>query len=113
MTVNKWIEIAEEREVEIGADDIRCALGEAFARTKPRDEDDHPHRGDVLSALNSIAQFLNAFDDNLLALIGPQRRLIADFLRRSADKFAGPSSVQRSQDELDEMMHRHEKLTSA
>lgn len=32
MRISMWVEMSQEVEVEIGADDIRAALGEAFTR---------------------------------------------------------------------------------
>ena len=80
MTVKKWVECSQEVEVSIGADDVRCALTEAFARV-PRDIDDHPHRHDITDALNSIAQFLRAMTDEHIALLTEaQRKTVREFL---------------------------------
>jgi hypothetical protein len=89
MKVKKWVEMSEEIEVEIGADDVRCALGEAFARVDVRDVDDKPNRYDVSLALNSIGQFLNGLTDEHIGLLSEgARKTVASFLEKHAKRFA-------------------------
>jgi hypothetical protein len=90
MKVSKWVDMGQEVDVEIGADDIRCALAEAFAVvTEDRLGEEGPNRNDVTYALNSIGAFLKALTDDQIALLGkPSRKLIKEFLETQAKRFA-------------------------
>jgi hypothetical protein len=85
MTVKKWVESSQEVEIQIDADDIRCALSEAFDRANPRDCDDHPNRGDVTDALNAIGGFMNGLTEEHLALLSPAAiATVAGYFERTA-----------------------------
>jgi hypothetical protein len=86
--VKKWVEMSEEIEVEIGADDVRCALAEAFARVSVRDIDDRPNRFDVSEALNGIGKFFNGLADEHIALLSPAARAtVAGYLSKQVERF--------------------------
>ncbi len=87
MKVTKWVSLDQEVEIEIGADDIRCALAEALANPIAEHEQ-HPDSGDVQRALNSIAQFLNAFtDEQFLKLPPAVRKAVAAFMAKQGARF--------------------------
>lgn len=89
MKVTKWVEFSQEVEIEIGADDIRCAVSEAFGRVNARDIDDSPNRYDVSQALNSIGTFLNGLTDEHISLLSPAaRQTVAAFLGKHAERFS-------------------------
>ena len=91
MKVSKWIDMGQEVEVEIGMDDIRAALNEAFSRvtTDPLGEEG-PNVRTVMMAFNGLANFLNALTDAQIAMLtSVQQDVIRNFLARSAERFAG------------------------
>ena len=89
MKVSKWVDMGQEVDVEIGADDIRCALAEAFAvATEDRLGEEGPNRNDVMYALNSIGAFLKGLTDEQIALLSPaQHRIIGEFLYDQSKRF--------------------------
>jgi mitochondrial fission protein ELM1 len=92
MKVTKWVEFSQEVEIDISADDVRCALSEAFARVNVRNVDDTPNRFDVSRALNSIGTFLNALTDEHISLLSPKgRQTVAAFLGKHAERFSATS----------------------
>lgn len=91
--MKKWVESSQEVEIDIGADDVRCALSEAFARVNARDIDDRPNRYDVSYALNALGAFLNGLTDEHILLLPPiVRQTVALFLARHAERFQGIGS---------------------
>ena len=87
MIVKKWVEMSDEVEVQVGADDISAALSEAFAKV-PRDIDDRPNKHDVLVVLNSIGTFLRAFkDEHITQLTDAQRKTVREFLVTNGERF--------------------------
>jgi hypothetical protein len=90
MKITKWVDMGAEVEVEIGADDIRIALSEAFSSVEVQAFDAKPTRFDVTRALNDIAAFFNAITDEHIGLLNDaQREVTEKFLRRAADRFKG------------------------
>lgn len=89
MKVTKWVDMGQEVEVEVGADDIRGALAEAFAVvTEDRLGESGPNRNDVMLAMNSMAAFLNALTDGQIGLFNiAQRTFIESFLVKAAARF--------------------------
>lgn len=88
MKITKWIDMGQEVEIHISAEDIRIALSEAFSEaTKDKlGEDDNQH--DILLAINSMACFLNAVEQHQIdAMKFGQRLTIEKFLRGAADRF--------------------------
>lgn len=87
MRVTKWVDMGADVEIEIGADDVRRALDEAFSETEQRLEY-AVNIHDVLRAFNSIGQFLNALTDEQIALLNDaQRKVIGAFLNKAASRF--------------------------
>ena len=83
MKVTKWVEMSDNVTLDIGTEDIRAALDEAFA-----DADQTVNVHDILCAFNSIASFINAFTDENIAKLKPkQREIIGRFLRDAAVRF--------------------------
>lgn len=95
MKVTKWVDLGQEVEIEIGADDIRAALGEAFGRvTSDPLGEEGPSRSDVVACFNSIAGFLNAItDEQITKLNYLQRVVIGKFLRKHAERFPDPTQA--------------------
>lgn len=89
MIVKKWIDVRQEIEVSIGADDIRIALSEAFSVViTDRLGEEGPSQRDVLAALNSIAGFLNGMLDEHIASMSPkQRETVGKYLASAAERF--------------------------
>lgn len=88
MKVSKWVDMGAHVEVEIGADDIRAALSEAFERAMDRSEEP-PVMHDIMVALNSIGAFLNGLEDSTINRFNArQRRLTSDFLAAAALRFS-------------------------
>jgi hypothetical protein len=87
--VSKWVDFGLEVDVEVGVDDIRVALAEAFANvTDDRLGEEGPSRHDISRAINCIALFLKALTDEHIALLTQgQREIIGKFLSESAARF--------------------------
>jgi hypothetical protein len=95
MKISKWVDMGQEVEVEICAQDIRAALSEAFSvvTCDPLGEEG-PNRNDVLIALNGMAAFLNALtEDQIATLLLGQRPIIQAFLLKAAARFAVPPEM--------------------
>lgn len=92
MKVRKWVDFGQEVEVNIGADDIRAALAEAFETIAgDRLGENGPNRNDVCMALNNIAGFLNGITDQQIGLLYPtQRSTVEQFLLKAAQRFRQP-----------------------
>ena len=96
MKVSKWVDMGQDVEVEIGADDIRYALSEAFSRViqDPLGEAG-PTRKDVTRALNDIATFLNALTDPQIDLLNlGQRSAVHAHLLKTAERFKIPGGME-------------------
>lgn len=93
MKVRKYVELAEEVEVNISADDIRAALAEAFeVVTRDRLGEEGPNRNDVLMALGYIATFFNALTaEQIDTMTLAQRSTVWVYLLKSAERFEPPS----------------------
>jgi hypothetical protein len=78
-----------EVQVEIGADDVRLALAEAFAAvTVDRLGENPPDKNDVVRAISSIGTFLNALTDEQISLLNDkQQEITSDFLGKNAERF--------------------------
>jgi hypothetical protein len=89
MKVTKWVDMGQDVEISIGADDIRIALAESFdIVTRDRLGEEGPTRFDITSALNSIGAFLNALTDEQISLLTDgQRNLVGSFLAKSSARF--------------------------
>ncbi len=89
MKVSKWVDMGAEVDVEIGVDDVRAALGEAFSRvTQEHLGEEGPSAHDVKCALYSIGTFLNAMTDEHIALLEPKpREIVRAFLFKNAERF--------------------------
>jgi hypothetical protein len=87
--INKWVDMGQEVEVEIGADDIRIALAEAFAVvTQDRLGEEGPNRFDIMRALNAIGAFLNAMTDEQIALLSDAvRHQVQTYLAKASERF--------------------------
>ena len=92
MQIRKWVDMGQEVKVEIGMEDIRAALSECFETvTQDRLGEEGPNRAEVVMAINSIANFLNALtDSHIEKLTDVQRDVIHNFLSRSAERFKLP-----------------------
>lgn len=91
MKISKWVDMGQDVDVEIGVDDIRDALTEAFAQIT---EDESwaggsiPNSDDIVRVLADIGSFLRALTDDQIALLNPaQRTLVETFLREHACRF--------------------------
>ncbi len=70
MKVTKWIDFSQEVTIEIGSDDIRVALSEAFANALPIGKGrEEPSRQDILIAFNAAGAFMRAMTDEDIALM--------------------------------------------
>lgn len=88
MKVTKWVDMGQEVAVEIGTDDIRCALSEAFANVTEPQFEEVPNRYDVTRAIDSMAKFLKAMTDEHIELLGePSKKIVRDFLLITAERF--------------------------
>lgn len=87
--VSKWVDMGQEVEVEIGLDDIRAAMGEAFnvVAEDPLGEEG-PNRFDIMRALNDIGAFLNAMTDEQIALLNEAaRKSVRTYLATASERF--------------------------
>jgi hypothetical protein len=93
--LSKWVDMGQEVEVEIGVDDIRAALGEAFeVVTRDPLGEEGPSRFDVIRALNMIGAFLNALTDEQIALLtDPVRRNVQTYLAKTSERFQNQLAV--------------------
>lgn len=93
MRITKWVDMGAEVEVEIGVDDIRCALVEAFSASNQNlEEPVNIH--DILRAFSNIGSFLRAFTDEQIAMLNDaQRKIIGDFLKTEAERFTPKRSA--------------------
>jgi quinol monooxygenase YgiN len=89
MKVSKWVDLGQEVEIDITAEDVRHALSEAFAVvTEDRLGEEGPNRYDVMRTLNDIAAFLNGLTDEHIALLNHhQRAACADLFAKSSERF--------------------------
>ncbi len=90
MKVSKWVDMGQEVDIEIGVDDIRGALGEAFAQvTRDRLGEPGPNVAEIKFALNSMAEFLRAVTDRHIDMLThEQRKMIENFLAAQASRYA-------------------------
>ena len=91
MKITKFIDLGQEVEVEISAEDVAQSLAEDFAIANRETIGEKPLRFDLVRALNSMAVFLNALTDEQIALLEPKpRKLVREFLHRAALRFVDP-----------------------
>lgn len=91
--ITKWVDMGAEVEIEIGADDIRVALAEAFGNAEQK-LDEAPNIHDVTRALNSIAGFLKGLDNAHIAMLNRgQRKVISEFLKEQAERFGATAGA--------------------
>ena len=90
MKIRQWVDMGQEVEIEIGADDVRIALAEAFANvTQDRLGESGPNRAEIARALNNIAIFLKALTDEQIAMLSiDARKTVTQFLSQQADRFS-------------------------
>jgi hypothetical protein len=85
--VRAWVEISEEREIDLSLEDVTSALAEAFARVTD-EQDAKPARSDVLMAINRIGTFLKALTDEQLGQMNvAQLRTIGEFLDTQSARY--------------------------
>ncbi len=91
MTITKWIDMGQDVEIEITADDIRVALEESFVEANRATLEtcgEVPNSQKLCQTINHIGQFLNALTDEQIALLNEsQRRVIERFMRNAAARF--------------------------
>ena len=98
MRIYKWVDMGQEVEIEIGADDIRLALAEAFAAVTTEDHKwiggEVPNQNDVMKALNSIGAFLKALtDDQIDMLSEPALKICGSFLEEQSKRYSRAESL--------------------
>lgn len=99
MRVTKWVDMGAEVEIQIGADDIRSALNEAFNCANQRLEE-AVNIHDVLRAMNDIAGFVRGIsDENIARLADKQRQSIGEFFRDQARRFLPAAEAQGDAEE--------------
>lgn len=94
MRISKWVDMGQEVEIEIGADDIRLALAEAFATTSGGVLGEVPTKHDVTRSLNSIGAYLNAMtEEHIAKLSAGERKIIGEFLAKNAARFQHAEAI--------------------
>jgi hypothetical protein len=89
MKISKWVDMGAEVDIEIGLDDVRGTLAEAFANiTDDRLGEPGPNAAEVRKTLNMVGQFLKALTDEQIELIGrPSRMIVGAFLAAQAKRY--------------------------
>lgn len=88
MKVKKWIELSEQAEIEISAEDIRVAMVESFEEATRDTLGEHIDKRAVPRALNNIGAFFSALtDDHIASLTLQVRKIVADCLSKHAERF--------------------------
>lgn len=89
MKVSKWVDMGQEVEIEIGIEDVRIAMCEAFhVVTRDNLGEPGPANGEVMRAFNNLATFLRAFTDEQITQLKPEpREVIAQFLNEQSKRF--------------------------
>jgi len=91
MKVSKWVDMAQEVQIEIGMEDVRAALNEAFYEVTREDRlgEPGPNNSEIMLAFNNIGGFLRAFTDEQIAQLKPAaRKVIGEFLAEQSKRFA-------------------------
>ncbi len=79
MRVKAWVELAEEKEIEIGIDDISSAIYDAAEPS-----------ASLSLLLNTVAQVLKAASDEQIAKLSSHaRETVTHFLNEQAARYAG------------------------
>jgi hypothetical protein len=89
LRISKWVDVGAEVEIEIGLDDVRAAMAEAFENvTQDRLGEPGPNRAEIGMALNQVGTFLKALtDEHIAALSDPARKIVNAFLVEQAKRF--------------------------
>lgn len=89
MRIEKWVDFGQEVTVEIGVEDVRGALAEAFANvTNDRLGEEKPTARDVMRCFNLIATFLVALTDEQIGMLNDaQQRIIREYLLRQGARY--------------------------
>ena len=89
MKVSKWVDFGQDVQIDIGVEDVRSALNEAFhVVSADRLGEPGPNRPEVSYALNDIAIFLKAMRDEHIAKLTPGvREKVAAFLMEQSVRF--------------------------
>jgi hypothetical protein len=78
--ITKWVESSQEVTIEIGTDDVICALLEGSENYTPKQA--------VFTAVNNLAQVFRKLPDSAIAELSPKARtLIADFFSEQEKRF--------------------------
>lgn len=86
MKVSTYLDLSQEVEVEINAEQISVALSECLARAKS--ENSVSHMAPAMRGFAAIVSFLAGFSDEMIAwLTDDQRRIIAMALQTQAGRF--------------------------
>lgn len=85
MKVKTWISIEQEVDVNISADDIRCALMEDIpADVRDPKDPDHP----IMRALSSIYQYLQEIPDvRISEMLPTQRTAYSKFFAEQSERY--------------------------
>ena len=94
MKVSKWVDMGQEVEIEIGIEDVRIAMCEAFhVVTRDNLGEPGPANGEVMrKAFNNLAgRFLRApFTDEQITQLKPEPREVwAEFLNEESSRLGG------------------------
>lgn len=83
MKIAKWVTVEQEIEVDVSAEDIATAL---YA------ENDSAHQ--VMQGVNNFARYCKAIKpETIEELKDTQRAVIADFLRKEADRYLSNATL--------------------
>ena len=88
--VSKWVDMGAEMDIDISAEDVKCALAEAFADiTRDRLPEDDTNAAQVIYALHCIGQFFNGITDEQIRLLNNKQLLmIGEYLAKQAQRFS-------------------------
>jgi hypothetical protein len=97
MRIRKWVDIGQDIDIDIGLDDIRCAMAEAFQNvTQDRLGEPGPNRAEIMMTFNDIAIFLKAVTNAQISMMTlGQIDTIHRFLTTQAERFKIPEEMQR------------------
>lgn len=89
MKISKWIDMGQEVEIEVGMEDIRCALAECFSKiTSDRLGEAPANQAEISMAFSTLAEFLRAVTDRQIdTLTHAQRKIIETFLSDQSKRY--------------------------